>query len=60
MAALVFSGLSSKASRLRFFQCEWSADLRAPVAAILVAVYGWRAAFAICGLISFIMAGADR
>src|SRR5579864_1670779 len=32
--------------------------LSAPVAAVLLAVYGWRAAFIICGLISFVMAGA--
>jgi MFS family permease len=32
--------------------------LSAPVAALLLAVYGWRAAFIICGLISFIMAAA--
>jgi MFS family permease len=32
--------------------------LSAPVAAVLLAIYGWRAAFIICGLISFIMAGA--
>ena len=30
----------------------------APVAALLLAFYGWRAAFIICGLISFIMAAA--
>jgi MFS transporter, FSR family, fosmidomycin resistance protein len=30
----------------------------APIAAVLLAIYGWRAAFIICGLISFIMAGA--
>ncbi len=32
--------------------------LSAPVAAVLLAVYGWRAAFMICGVVSFIMAGA--
>jgi MFS family permease len=32
--------------------------LSAPVAAVLLAVYGWRAAFIICGVISFIMAAA--
>jgi MFS family permease len=32
--------------------------LSAPVAALLLAIYGWRAAFVICGLVSFIMAGA--
>jgi MFS family permease len=32
--------------------------LSAPVAAILLAVYGWRAAFVICGLMSFVMAAA--
>jgi MFS family permease len=30
----------------------------APIAAVLLAIYGWRAAFIICGLISFIMACA--
>lgn len=32
--------------------------LSAPIAAVLLAVYGWRAAFMICGVVSFIMAGA--
>jgi MFS family permease len=32
--------------------------LSAPVAAVLLAVYGWRAAFIVCGLISFVMAAA--
>jgi MFS family permease len=32
--------------------------LSAPVAAVLLAVYGWRAAFIICGLVSFVMAAA--
>jgi MFS family permease len=32
--------------------------LSAPVAAVLLAIYGWRAAFIICGVVSFVMAGA--
>jgi MFS family permease len=32
--------------------------LSAPVAAVLLAIYGWRAAFIICGVVSIVMAGA--